>query len=1139
MHTCKYRKLLSYMTLVVLLAISALTWQHFEKMAMEREELRYNDYANSVVKDVTERLDMQKMILRGGTGVIHSSEEVTREEWLAYYQYQQVSTLYPGIQGVAFSRIVQSQDLEQHIEEIRAEGFSDYMVWPEGGRDLYAPIVFIEPYDEQSQYYLGYDLFSEAVLRTVMERAQNTAEASMSGMVSLMDETGEGTQPGFMLFVPVYAQGMPHNSSEERRETLEGYVFGTYFMDELMQGIFSDPMHEIDFHIYDGPEVSPEALMYDSHVSFDAPGNKRRPLFTSEKTLDLYGHQWTMVFETTPVFEAAVDQYTPKGILAAGLLISLLLFFYLRTLETTGDRAHSLAQKMTSTLKESENKYRLLTENITDVIWTVDLEGRLTYISPAVEKQLGYTPEEIMDMPMNEFIVREDYEAMMARLVEELAKPPAERVHTQFIQARYKTKDNHLVHVELNASWIQDGQGNAIGVQGSTRDVTERKQLEEKIIESRKLYQSVVDTQQEMVARYLPDTTLTFVNDAYCRVFGKRRSELLDKKYLMFIPHESHEDELASIKRLHPTQPSDTREFEVTLPDGSTVWQHWTDVGFFNESGELIEIQGTGYDITERKQAEDEARYQAQRTEALLRISSHLNAELELDTVRSIICEEACSALHMQMSAYLRYDSDTRLFHLAASIGLPEEVARTFEPLSQDDIDVLLNKLGKSGVIPDLAAVPELFFAQTLLSHGIQSSAYSFVDRDGLTLGILIIGDDKKADLLKDNIKLLSGLANQAASAITNAQLFSAANNRLNQVQALRNIDLAITGSLDLRVTFQVVLDEVTRILKTDAAAILRLDPHTGTLKYEHWRGFRSKGIDRIIIPLGEGYAGTLALNRKSIYIQDLRDSQQDVFHAPFIIDEGFVAYYAVPLIAKGTVLGVLEVFHRERIASNGEWLAFLETLAGQAAIAIDNAELFSKLEHSNVDLLRAYDATIEGWAHALDLKDEETEDHSQRVTELTLRIAGKMGIKEEDLAHVRRGALLHDIGKMGIPDSILLKPGKLTDEEWEIMRKHPVYAFEMLSPISYLHQGLDIPYCHHEKWNGSGYPRGLKGKQIPLAARIFAVVDVFDALTSDRPYRKAWTREKALEHIREQSGKHFDPQVVNVFFNEIGDLVL
>jgi PAS domain S-box-containing protein/putative nucleotidyltransferase with HDIG domain len=684
---------------------------------------------------------------------------------------------------------------------------------------------------------------------------------------------------------------------------------------------------------------------------------------------------------------------------------------------------------------------------------------------------------------------------------------------------------------------VTDSDGKVARHTGTAVDITKSKQLEEQIIESRSMYQSVVDTQQEMICRYLPDTTLTFVNEAYCRAFGKKDSELVGKKYLMFIPPEIHEEELASLKRLSHAYPKEIREFEVTLPDGSTGWQHWTDIGVFDDSGVLIEIQGTGYDITERKRAEEEARYQSHRSEVLLRIASHMNAELELDKVKSIICEEACSALHMQKSGYLRYDSITRLFHLSASSGLPEEVARAFEPLSQDEIDSLFNKLGKSGVIADLTVMSELPFAQTMLCHNIRTCAYSFVERDGLPLGILIIWDDKMVNFHEDTISILSGIAHQAASAVTNARLYSEAKNRLSQVQALRNIDLAITGSLDLRVTLQVVLDEVTKMLQTDAAAILRLDPHTGTLKYEHWRGFRSKNIDRITIPLGEGYMSPVVIDRKSVHIHDLCESEQDLSHIPFITDEGFVAYYAVPLIAKGTVLGVLEVFHRERIASNGEWLAFLETLAGQAAIAVDNAELFTKLERSNVDLLRAYDATIEGWAHALDLKDEETEEHSQRVTELTLRIAGKMGIKGGDLAHVRRGALLHDIGKMGIPDNILLKPGKLTDEEWVIMRKHPIYAFEMLSSIDYLRPALDIPYCHHEKWDGSGYPRGIKGKQIPLEARIFAVVDVFDALTSDRPYRKAWTREKTLEHIRELSGTHFDPQVVNVFEKEMDGL--
>jgi putative nucleotidyltransferase with HDIG domain len=200
-----------------------------------------------------------------------------------------------------------------------------------------------------------------------------------------------------------------------------------------------------------------------------------------------------------------------------------------------------------------------------------------------------------------------------------------------------------------------------------------------------------------------------------------------------------------------------------------------------------------------------------------------------------------------------------------------------------------------------------------------------------------------------------------------------------------------------------------------------------------------------------------------------------------------------------------------------------ISAFANQAAVAIDNARLFD-------DLQIAYQATLEGWVRALDLRDKETEGHTKRVTALTQRLAQAMGIDDDELVHITRGALLHDIGKMAIPDGILLKPGGLTAEERLLIQKHPIYAYEMLSPIKFLHPALDIPYCHHEKWDGSGYPRGLKGKEIPFAARIFSIVDVWDALVSDRPYRKALDPDDVKKTLREQSDIHFDPHVVNVF---------
>jgi len=222
-------------------------------------------------------------------------------------------------------------------------------------------------------------------------------------------------------------------------------------------------------------------------------------------------------------------------------------------------------------------------------------------------------------------------------------------------------------------------------------------------------------------------------------------------------------------------------------------------------------------------------------------------------------------------------------------------------------------------------------------------------------------------------------------------------------------------------------------------------------------------------------------------------------------------------LIRSANDIAVMKEYNAVLVSKLEEKLVELETIN-------------QKLRESEDQLVLGYDATIEGWSRALDLRDKETEGHTQRVTSLSIDLAKQMGVRDEELVHMRRGALLHDIGKMGVPDSILFNPGKLTDEEWVVMKKHPQYAYGMLSPILYLREALDIPYCHHEKWDGTGYPEGLKGDRIPFVARIFAVADVYDALTSDRPYRKAWPEKKALEYIQEQAGSHFDPQVAEVF---------
>lgn len=356
---------------------------------------------------------------------------------------------------------------------------------------------------------------------------------------------------------------------------------------------------------------------------------------------------------------------------------------------------------------------------------------------------------------------------------------------------------------------------------------------------------------------------------------------------------------------------------------------------------------------------------------------------------------------------------------------------------------------------------------------------------------------------------------------------------QLQRVLSLREIDIAILSSFDLNTTLNVGLNQVMTQLHVDAVDVLLLDPVSNLLTFAYGYGFRSRAIENSELRLGDGRAGRAALEQRIVEVPELMQDAERMRASP-LEGEDFISYIGTPLISKGTVVGVLEIYYRTKFTPDQEWLNFLDVLAGQIAIAVDNANLFKDLQRSNSELVLAYETTLEGWSAALDLRDRETEGHTLRVTTMTLDLARKMGLKEKDLVQLRRGALLHDIGKMGVPDHILLKPDKLTDEEWVQMRMHPVYAYDLLSNIAYLRDALDIPYCHHEKWDGTGYPRGLKETQIPLAARIFAVVDVYDALTSDRPYRKGWSREETLEYIRDQSGKYFDPKMVKAFLEMI-----
>ncbi|HWR11480.1 MAG TPA: HD domain-containing phosphohydrolase [Rectinemataceae bacterium] len=425
------------------------------------------------------------------------------------------------------------------------------------------------------------------------------------------------------------------------------------------------------------------------------------------------------------------------------------------------------------------------------------------------------------------------------------------------------------------------------------------------------------------------------------------------------------------------------------------------------------------------------------------------------------------------------------------------------------------NTLGKEGKKPD-SAVFEVF--SRALAMGEEK------------IGQLHIHYAKNSPL--DQEKLFDSLARQLEVALQRMLAQQKISAQIRNISFLKLISRTINGDMDFEMVVGPLLRQTQKFLDSDAVALYLNDKETDLLSCRAQSGFRTSLVDNAKVSYGQPFVGIAAEEQRIVSIPHFDDFMGNDKYEALIRAEAFTSQYCAPIIIAGKTIGVLEVFQRKPFAPSSEWMILFDAIATQTGLALDYNSIYADLQHAYLDLELSYEATIEGWSAAMDYRDQETEGHSKRVTSLAISLATRVGIPEEEIASISRGALLHDVGKIGIPDSILKKPGPLDDDEWKLMKTHPIIAYSMLSRIPYLKQSLIIPLYHHERWDGSGYPEGLKGDTIPLAARLFSVIDVFDALTSDRPYRKAWSKNKTLEYLREQAGIQFDPDIVTAFIS-------
>jgi PAS domain S-box-containing protein/putative nucleotidyltransferase with HDIG domain len=351
---------------------------------------------------------------------------------------------------------------------------------------------------------------------------------------------------------------------------------------------------------------------------------------------------------------------------------------------------------------------------------------------------------------------------------------------------------------------------------------------------------------------------------------------------------------------------------------------------------------------------------------------------------------------------------------------------------------------------------------------------------------------------------------------------------REHELEVIAQMSEALRINLSQVSVLDTTISKIGEILSLDGAYIALVDKPNQEILLKKSFGIW-KPIEGTTLPMDQGLGGHI-VSTGLPYINHQPQKDPYISRTDLVTDLASIA--GVPLIMNGETIGSLVIGAKQRLTEND--VRLLKAIGDFAASALHRADLFENSSRQASELKQAYNSTLEGWALALELRDKETQGHSVRIANLTLKLARRMGIPDSEMENIRRGALLHDIGKLGVPDTILLKHSSLTADEWAVMQKHPMYAFEMLSQLKDFKNSIDIPFCHHEWWDGSGYPRGLEGTAIPLAARIFCIVDVWDALTSNRPYRDAWKKNEALAHIINQAGTHFDPDVVNEFIQMI-----
>ncbi len=836
-------------------------------------------------------------------------------------------------------------------------------------------------------------------------------------------------------------------------------------------------------------------------------------------------------------------------------------------------------------LRRSEFRYRQLFETAPVGIFMIAPQGEILEANPAVLQILGSPSLEAtraintLTFPL---LVKVGFSANLRKCFES----------AQFYVAEctYTSKWGKAIYVRYALTPILDDNGRPILVQALIEDITEAKQAEDALQLRDRLLQGAAkathllitepDLDQAMPAvlqllgqaagadrAYVfrnhtdPHSGEVFMSQVFEWISSGISSEIVNPD-LQNLPYDILTPNLfeilsqgrpfiSSVEKLDPTSQQILKEqgiLSILLAPIHVQGNFWGYIGFDDctlhrewRETEAAILQAAASSLGAaigRKHAEEEIvslnlslQRRAEQLSLLYEAGLTLNHALNVQDQLTALSQIALQALRAENSVFFRYDAVHNEIYYEVGVGRNADA---------DALRHLRVRVGdERGLIGWIAQQRKPFYLPDVstderwitINPEFRSALWAPVEHDERLLGLISIVSTRLDAFTTDDQRLLMLFANQVAVALDKLLLFEAERQAREFAETLSQASATLTSTLDSEFILDRLLDQAGRVIPNDAANLRLIKD--GQVYVTRWRGYDSFGAENLIhqqmLPLDSYPLFRDILETKQPLV--IPDTQKD---ARWINRPGLEwqrSHVTAPICARDSVIGFLSMYSATAGLYSPIHAKRLGVFANHVAIALENARAFAQMQAWNVELSNAYEATIAGWSRALELRDKETKGHSDRVTHLAVRLARQIGFIEEEITHFRRGVLLHDIGKMVVPDYILLKPEKLDEEEWSVMRQHPAYAYQMLSGIPFLAHAVDIPYCHHENWDGSGYPRRLKGEQIPLSARIFAIVDVWDALTSDRPYHPAWLPEAVCSYIRTQSGIRFDPKIVEEFF--------